>query len=259
MHFLKKLVQTPTLTDPANKFQSVHRHFYRYSKGDFDGPVIKFSKTKPKITIKASFEYEDLVQELVVSALSEKEVDVDGVLITGSDISKVLTNLGLDWRLKKSTGQAENYKTDIEEKMGKKMLLDVIEALRDSSYFLISFSEGVNCKITTKKRIPQPSNKKEDKEDEPDKKLQFCNGIIPNTATNEKSIIEAVAIDFKSDIAEGWKNITITNKYKILDIDIPKDVKDSRLLRVMAVRKGVLFRTLTIDDETIEKQYKIIV
>ena len=51
MHFLKKITESPILEDPAKKHLDVHRHFYRYSKGEFIGPAIKISKTSSRITI----------------------------------------------------------------------------------------------------------------------------------------------------------------------------------------------------------------
>ena len=41
MHFLSELIESPNLDDPAKKHMSIHRHFYRYSKGDFIGPALK--------------------------------------------------------------------------------------------------------------------------------------------------------------------------------------------------------------------------
>jgi len=40
-HFIKKLIQTPFLEDPAKNHKDIHRHYYRYSKGDFIGPALK--------------------------------------------------------------------------------------------------------------------------------------------------------------------------------------------------------------------------
>ena len=50
MHFLKKIIETPILKDPAVDHIDVHRHFYRYSKGEFIGPALKISKSKARIT-----------------------------------------------------------------------------------------------------------------------------------------------------------------------------------------------------------------
>ena len=59
IHYLMKIVETPEIDDPPTNAPFVHKHFTRYSKGLFDGPVVKISQTKGKLTIGCSFEYED--------------------------------------------------------------------------------------------------------------------------------------------------------------------------------------------------------
>ena len=78
MHFLNQIVSTPELEDPANNYRNVHRHFYRYSRGSFQGPALKISKTASKMTLKGSFEYEDLIQEIVAISIPDAEVEVNG-------------------------------------------------------------------------------------------------------------------------------------------------------------------------------------
>jgi len=60
-HYLAKLIANPNPNDPIKDAPDVHKHFTRYSKGPFEGPVFKISRTKSKITLRASHEYEDLL------------------------------------------------------------------------------------------------------------------------------------------------------------------------------------------------------
>jgi hypothetical protein len=258
MHFLKILTENPILDDPLKKYMIVHRHFYRYSKGEFTGPALKASQTKTKISLKGSHEYEDLIQEIVVDTITKSEVEINGILISGSDISGEINNFGLDWDLIKSSGQTENYKADISDAIEKKKLLEIIDSFRNHSYLLLSFNLGPNCKVTTKKRIPQPSKKKPEDEDL-NQKTQFCTGVISTTEKNIKLIYESALHDFKSDLPDNWKTITLTNNYKIEDIIIPKEAKNSLMMRIMAIRKGKMSRILDVDGTIIEKQYNIVV
>ncbi|MFX1378506.1 MAG: hypothetical protein ACFFA4_05395 [Promethearchaeota archaeon] len=260
MHFLRKIIQTPILDDPANNYKEIHRHFYRYSRGDFIGPALKISQTKTKFTLKGSHEYEDLIQELVVNGISNPndKFEIKGRLITGEDIHDEIIKLGFNWDLKQSTGQTKNFKVDIIDKANKESLLQGIEAFRETSYFLISFNVNPACKVSTNKNIPQPSKKKVE-EDDVNKRIQFCTGYLNNTDKNLNNIIDNALYDFKSDFPKNWKSLIIFNNYKITDIEIPKKVSNSRLLRIMAIRKGKLFRILDIDGEIIEKQYSIVV
>jgi hypothetical protein len=260
MHFLREIIETPILEDPANNHKNIHRHFYRYSRGEFTGPALKINQTKSKLTLKGSHEYEDLIHELVLSSISDpnKKFEIKGRLISGADINDLIVNLGFDWNLKESTGKTKNYKAEIIDTANRDLLLKCIEAFRENSYFLLSFNLNPNCKVTTKKNIPQPSKKKVE-EDDVNKRIQFCTGYLSNTVKNLTNLIDNVLYDFKSNIPKNWKSLTILNNYKLTDIEIPKEIKNSKLLRVMAIRKGRLFRSLDIDGEIIEKQYSIIV
>jgi hypothetical protein len=254
MHFLKKLTESPVLEDPAQQHIDVHRHFYRYSKGEFIGPALKITKSKTRITLKGSHEYEDLILEVAANTISEDEVEIKGTLISGSDISDLIANLGFDWNLKKSTGKTKNYKANILSKTDKGTLLESIEAFRKTSYYLISFNLNPTCKVTTKKNIPQPSKKKAE-EDVIIKRIGFCNGIINNSEKTLDMLLKLTLHDFESDVPQKWKNIIIRNNYKITDIVLPDHIDNWGLKRILAIRKGKIFRSIEVDGELIEKQY----
>lgn len=254
MHFLKKITDSPILENPAKEHIDVHRHFYRYSKGEFIGPALKITKTSSRITLKGSHEYEDLILEAVANTISEDEIEINGTLISGSDISDLITDLGFDWDLKKSTGETKNFKAIILSKTNQRTLLESIEAFRKTSYYLISFTLTPTCKVTTKKKIPQTS-KKNVEEDDLSKRIGFCMGIINNNEKNVNVLMELALHDFVSEIPHKWKTIIIKNNYKVTDIILPDDVDNWRLKRVLAIRKGKLFRSIDIDGEIIEKQY----
>ncbi|MFX1496873.1 MAG: hypothetical protein ACFFBH_05075 [Promethearchaeota archaeon] len=260
MHFIQKIIQTPILENPAQNQMFVHRHFYRYSRGTFTGPALKISKTSSKITLKGSHEYEDLILELVTESISNsnESFEVRGNLITGSDIQEQLSQLGLNWDLKISTGKTKYYKSDIKEKIKQEKLLEIIDPLRENSYLLLSFVINPNCKITTKKNIPQPSKKKIE-DDNMNQRIQFCTGYLSNTEKNVNSTLNSALSDFKSEIHDKWKTILILNNYKVKDLILPKNVKNSRMLRIMAIRKGTLMRSVEVDGDLIEKQYEIVV
>ncbi|NHJ24340.1 MAG: hypothetical protein EAX89_07175 [Candidatus Lokiarchaeota archaeon] len=260
MHFLKRIIETPILEDPTQNYMEVHRHFYRYSKGIFIGPALKISQSKTKITLKGSHEYEDLIQELVVRSIKDQliQFEIKGTLITGSDPSNLISSLGFNWDIKRSTGQTKNYKATILDRTNRDQLLKAIETLRKNSYLLISLNVNANCKITTKKNIPQPSKKKIE-DDDINQRIQFCTGYLVNSENNLEILIEEALPDFRSEIPNDWKSITILNNYKITDIILPTNIQDSRLLRIMAIRKGKLIRTVEIDNEVIEKQYSFVV
>ncbi|MBY9015513.1 MAG: hypothetical protein KGD68_07460 [Candidatus Lokiarchaeota archaeon] len=260
MHFLSELVKKPILEDPFKQHLNIHRHFYRYSKGVFIGPALKISKTKAKITMKGAHEYEDLILETVTNTISTSQeiFEINGKLISGSDMTKTISELGLNWVLKKSTGKTKNYKADIVDQINKVLLLQSIDVFRENSYLLLSYNRNTNCKVTTKKNIPQPSKKKVE-DDEISKRIQFCTGMFNNTDANLEMMLDLAVPDFKSELPNNWKSLIILNNYNINQIEIPTNVKDTRLLRIMGIRKGKMIRSLEIDGDLIEKQYSIVV
>lgn len=258
MHFLKKIAENPTLEDPAKEHMDVHRHFYRYSRGEFIGPAIKLRQTSTKFTLKGSLEYEDLVQELVLRSISADQLDIDGTLITGKDISERLNELNLTWDLKESTGKTKNYKASFETTIDKKKLMNLIEEFRENCYFLLNFQLDKWIRVDTKSRLPKPSKKKPI-DDDVNKRVQFCKGYMEPTEENNQMIQDEILFDFKEEIPNDWSKITLTNNYNISEIAIPRGIKDSRKLRILAVRKGKLIRTVDIDGEIIEKQYSFVV
>ncbi|MHA1642166.1 MAG: hypothetical protein ACTSUX_04805 [Promethearchaeota archaeon] len=259
MHFLKKLLKTPILKDPAREHMDVHRHFYKYSKGDFIGPALKISLTSAKITLKGTHEYEDLVAEIVANSIEvpDQKFVITGKLISGQDISDLIKKLGFNWSLIKSKGKTQNYKADIQQEITKPKLLEAIEEFRSNSYFLVSFNLGANCKVTTKKNIPQPSKKKIE-EDDVNKRVQFSTGYLKNTSDNLSRLLELALPDFVEELPNKWKSIILYNNYKITDIELPANVKDSRLLRILAIRKGKLTRIANVDGAPLEKQYSFV-
>ena len=260
MHFLSELVKKPILEDPFEQHLNIHRHFYRYSKGVFIGPALKITKTKAKFTLKGAHEYEDLILEAVTKTISnsQENFEIKGKLIASSDIANNISEIGLNWVLKKSTGKTKNFKAQIIDQINKDLLLQAISVFRENSYLLLSYNRNATCKVTTKKNIPQPSKKKVE-DDDVSKRIQFCIGMLNNTDANLEMILDLAAPDFKSELPNNWKSLTILNNYTINQIEIPTNIKDTRMLRIMAIRKGKMTRSVEVDGDLIEKQYSIVV
>ncbi|MHA1533108.1 MAG: hypothetical protein ACTSP8_00100 [Promethearchaeota archaeon] len=257
---MSELVKKPILEDPFEQHLNIHRHFYRYSKGVFIGPALKITKTKAKFTLKGAHEYEDLILEAVTKTISNSQdnFEIKGKLIASSDIANEISEIGLNWVLKKSTGKTKNFKAEIIDQINRDLLLQAIGAFREKSYLLLSYNRNATCKVTTKKNIPQPSKKKVE-DDDVSKRIQFCVGMLNNTEANLEMLIDLAAPDFKSEIPNNWKSLTILNNYTINQIEIPTNIKDTRMLRIMAIRKGKMTRSVEIDGDLIEKQYSIVV
>ena len=151
MHFLRDLIDNPKDENPIENFPHIHRRFIRYSKGIFDGPMIRIKFTKNKITVGSAFEYEDILTLLVVKSLPEShtaEFPVTGKIISGKDFTETLKNLGLDLAAKakkeKETKRVQNYVCNINAKtpvyMNRNTMIELIEKLHSSCYLLFTFS-----------------------------------------------------------------------------------------------------------------------
>jgi hypothetical protein len=252
-HFIRKLIDTPIIEAPAKTAPDVHRHFTRYSKGQFDGPVIKISQTKGKLTIGGSYEYEDEILRIAVNFLSDEEIDVSGAIIAGEDYSAIIKKIGLgsDWLPEKSKGQTTNYNTVIKgDTIKKAQLKQIVEDLSPFAYCLLSFtSANKEIVLSTKKKPPRPSNKNPDESSE-ENRVKFCSLKMNNSPDILKFVLDGSAKDFLDEIPKTWKTMVISSSYDITDLILPKDEKDSRLLRINTVRKGTINRVMEVDGKT---------
>ncbi|TFG00421.1 MAG: hypothetical protein EU541_02290 [Promethearchaeota archaeon] len=258
MHFIKQIIENENFEEPAKEHMDVHKHFYRYSKGEFSGPAIKMKKYSTKITLKGSFEYEDAIQELVTMTAPNSIIDVEGKVVTGRDISDLLKDLNLDWKLEKKTGKAKGYKIKFSDSLKKEKIMEIIETLREHCYLMLNFKIDKYCQVKTDEKLPKPS-KKNPIEDDINKRVSFSRGYVETNQNNLELIYDHLLPDFKSELPDDWTDLILTNTYKINDIEIPKDVKNSRMMRIMAIRKGTLVREVECDNQTFTKEYSLYV
>lgn len=248
MHFLKVLIDNPKLENPSENYPEIHRHFTRYSKGEFTGPAIKVRFTAKKINIYGSFEYEDFIQEFVTSLMPDGDIQVSSVIFAARDLKDEFYELGLNWKLIKSTGKTKNYKGTFDDILERKRLKEIIKALNKKCYYFSNFIlEGYSVKC--KKKPPQPSKKKPT-DDEIAKITKFCVGSVSNNKKNKDYLLERLVPDFLNKFPEKSKSFTLINEYKITNIILPKNIKNSILMRLKAIREGKLNRTIRFDNDT---------
>lgn len=253
-HYLVKLIAEPHLDNPAEDHPEIHKHFTRYSKGSFEGPVIKISRTKSKISLWSSYEYEDLLFRFALKACPSEEIAVTGAILGGADFTPLMEKIGLGekWFPTKSKGQTKNYTTEFKSAI--KVEKDLLEKLADVAtpyvYILFSFTsadKSVTLKI--KKKPPRPSSKNPD-DSNVSNKLKFATLKMNYDEELLEKILEEIAVDFLDEIPKDWKSITLQNNYEITDLELPKNKKlNSRLIRLNTVRKGTLNRIIEIDKE----------
>lgn len=262
MHFLKDLLENPMDSDPVKNFPQVHKHFIRYSKGNFIGPAakVRFSKN---ISIDGSFEFEDLfawlASEAMISGNLKDDIQITGNILSDRDFSKVLFEIGLNsWKVKKSTGKTKNFKCllDTPEKITAAQLKELIEKLNSTCYLMFNFNTG-SISLKTKKKPPRPKAKEDKKEGKTiADKVKFTKLKLPNTEYMRALIIEEILPDFKDEITSSTKLILLECSYDINDLILPpKEMrKNSSSIRRLTLRKGILERICVIDKESYENK-----
>ena len=257
-HFLTKIIENPTLVNPKDA-PDVHRHFTRYSKGQFDGPVIKISTTKTKISVWTSYEYEDVAHKLALDKYPgdpSEEIIIKGSIIGSTNFAPLIEKIGLSsqWNPVKSKGQSVNYsavnKTDVP--VPKDLATQLVNQAANWVSVLFSFTApDKTVSLKTKIKPPRPSNKNPEDAAQ-GAKLKFCVLKMPKTAETLEWLINEVASDFKDEIPQEWKSLIVANSYTIEDLVFPsKDQKlSSRAFRLNTLRKGTLNRTCTINNST---------
>ena len=252
-HYLAKLIANPYLKDPVEGAPDVHKHFTRYSKGSFEGPVFKISTSKTKITLWASHEYEDILLRFALKQCTDEEIKVTGKLLGGLDFTPLMEHLGMNhkWFPAPSKGKTENYTTEFKTAVtvDRQKLVELAIKGTPFVYSLLSFtSTDKSVLLKIKDKPPRPSSK--NPEDAAiAAKLKFASLKLDYDAELVDVILEEVVPDFMDEIPKDWKSITIQNIYDITDLELPKKKMDSRKIRLHTLRKGTLKRMIEIDKE----------
>ena len=253
-HYLTKILDNSKIGNPVKEAPDVHKHFTRYSKGQFSGPVVKFSQTKEKITIWCSHEYEDAVFRIAVDLIPDDTLNVTGAILGGMDFTPLIKDIGLgkDFYPVKSKGKTVNYTAALKSTVSvdKKLIQTLSVRGTPYVYTLLSFtSEDKKIILNIKKKPPRP-NSKNPEDSALGGKLKFCILKIPKTPEILKTIIDTFAKDFVDEIPVKWKSIIIQNTYEISKLIFPekKEGLSSRKFRLNTLREGKLKRVATIDS-----------
>lgn len=276
-HFLTKLLDnTPDL--------STHRRFIKFSKGDYPngGPVIAVKATKNnKLSINASFEYEDLLGYFVASHLPEGQFKVEGSIYTQPRVELeyieeqlAVTNLNSGWESGKR--DLKNlYVLNMHLSLSRTELVQIYDSLADYCFLLLSITpeKGKDWAFKSDSKIP-PLKKTYGKAEpydacKPDKRekcssADFCNqtGIcisdrtkfcrVKTSALSREELTDFLTIflpDFKQLHQTSFSDLVIINQYTITDFIMPdnRDKLDAKELREKIKKVGFVERIVYMD------------
>ena len=220
MHYIKDIFE---------KKESEHSHnkFIRYSKGEFQGPIISLKVQKAGIKLNSSFHLSDEILMLFSDYLGDKEIAVKGVVSWNRDLNPELEASGIKYlKVSKARG-IFNYKLENDIKL--KSFVNTMGKYN----VLLSFKED-DCKVTMKPKFPKPNK---------EVGADFVKSLFPSSLKDR--ILDEFCFDCDK---KSIKEIEIDNKIIVNDIEYPKD--DSMgfdEIRRLARRVGTITRTIVIN------------
>ncbi|VVB52546.1 Uncharacterised protein [uncultured archaeon] len=205
-----------------------HSRFTRFSRGTFDGPIATLTVGKTAKVV-ASYDYVTMLGGILMGA-SKGPTSVTGVVTAKEELKPIFKELGIPATHKKSGGL---FTAEIKDALEAEHLSSLYREV-PHAFVMLSFSSGAG-KIATKKKLPKPGGKVE------------ADFVKADFNLNELPIV-LDEIFFGAE--KGVKKATVSNAYVITEFVVPDGVTDPAKIRIDALRKGVVKRTLEADGKT---------
>jgi len=247
-HFTTRIIQ-----NDVDEF--THLIFSRYGRGTFPGPALQLKIQKNKITINASFFYEDFTGAFLAHFLpNNKQFKLTGNIFSYRDLSSELSDIIPSVSMKKSKNL---YKATLQLELPSEKIKRLYSLLGGKCYILVSIKplRGTLPKLQTKKSIPKLTDQIIEL------KTDFCKAILPNNEEILEVFIEEALPDFREEIKISFKNLDLKNQIVVTDIILPENWRSmpSREVRLKSKRKGKIVRTLMVDGETLKSEHDFLV
>jgi hypothetical protein len=248
-HFTSKLA----LGRPDN---AVHMKLIKFSKGDFDGPVIEVSAKGKSLTMNGSAEYEDLIGSILANlAPAQLELKISGSVASNEDQSEILRSIGLDLSMKRHKGKSRYEVKIVEKTLPAERLRDLYSKLMGESTILLTVKPvlgGKDWSMSTKKSYPRPPTKGDLKG--PD--TGFCKATVPASEEGTRLVLSEIVPDFTNLLQSTFRLLRVSNHYRITDVILPENKEKLGFaeVRIKAKRKGLLARRVSIDGKEYTKE-----
>ncbi len=239
IHFLTKIIERKV-------DESVRWRFYRYGKGEFSGPILQVMVRGKKITLRASFMYEDLLQWIYLNLTGGKIHKVTGNIESYFSLKNLLGDSPLSNRIRNA---GSKQKISLNEEFELEEMKKLFITIAPYSYMFISISPVTFTsieKIKSKKKFPKP-------EDLVEPKTNFATLTFPFNHKNYLYITKTVLPDFK--VREANK-IALENIYCIRKL-IPPEKGEAT--RKTVTRDLILRRRVSYNNSFHEKIYQILI
>ena len=243
MHFITKIVN-------GQHDETLHGHFVKFGKGEFDGPIISIDNKRKTISMSCTFGYEDLLLDAFNTFLQDGEYKVSGVILTHKNETEHLSKFNISSMRYK----APLYKVKVNTQLTSQQIKELISPMIYKEYLFLTIKaldkrvkDNFKCKTT----FPKPKEQEEGTLP----KLDFAKAVIQNTEDAIEWIVTRVVPEIESNTK--FKKIIVQNRFIINELKLPADREkySATELRKIAVRVGKVIRKITVDGKEIEKEY----
>ena len=226
MHYIKDIFEN-------NYTQHAHDKLVRYSKGVFQGPLMRIKVLSSQIKVNASFHYIDELQRMLIPILKNQNIHVKGTLVWNSDLSKELENLGIKYSKVSKARGIFKYTLDND------IQYETFVTAMSKYHLLFSFKLDNGIAMVTKTAFPKPNKEFSD---------DFCKLTLP------MELKDFLFKEFAFDVKDQGKEFKVTHTITIDDIVLPEKYETFEQARQEAKRVGKFERVVTIKEKEVKSQ-----
>lgn len=240
-----------------------HTRLVKYGIGRHPGPRALLKLSKARITFKADLDMEKVFINVYLDGVPDSPQKITGTVVTYDDNRDMTDNLTMPitWKVSKGKG-ATTYKAKLNEVAPLSDIKQLMKLDSPTTFFLLSInpSTGGTWKIATKTSFPKgPAGDDGESKDKKEKSPVFTKGAYENSPETLELLVKTLLPEVADKVGPKTKSIFLKHILEIDDIEIPDDPNLSfKEKRKLAKKKGRLIRRITIDDETIEKEYDFV-
>jgi hypothetical protein len=219
-----------------------HSVIARYGRGAFQGPAAEASVSGSRLKVSGSYLYLPVLGQLLADRC-EADLAVQGTVVSKADIEPQLKTHGLEVIEAKKRG---GFKYRVEGNLSGSQLRRLYEDLWEPAVLLKAKSTGFL--LTASQSVPKPNGFSDP---------SFCSLTMP---ASDENLMAAFRCVVPGAEATRFGSLSVTHTIKIDDIVVPTELagKPASMVRLMAKRKGVLTRQLTVDGRSVETQHEFV-
>ena len=249
MHHILKILRGTT-------DEAVHRTFLRYGKGDYDGSAAKISITRAgKVRVKSNYQYQDFFASFLLKVVPDDFLTVSGIILGYEPLDDAVASTGITAAPFTRKKRTKLYQTSLSGNYEKNHLISLFEQIGGIAYLFCTLSADAGWLHKTKTKLPSAQKEPPLKE-----QLKFSRTNVPANTSFLTELMPLLVPDFEEVNFTTFSTLSLVNIYHINELVFPPDRAglSSSEIRVKTKRKGILRRTLIIDDKELYREHSFI-